>query len=75
MEEIKPQPPDHDVFYIGNTAGFQLSEIPIDGEAYICRKIQESINSETSVVEAITLQSANPTSPVHTRPNLDSRNN
>ena len=54
VEEIKQQLPDHDVFYIGDTAGFQLSGIPVGGEAYIRRKLQENIDGTTSVIEAIT---------------------
>ena len=41
-------------FYIGNTAGFQLFEIPIGGEAYIGRKLKTNIDNTTSVIEAIT---------------------
>ena len=36
------------------TTWFQLSGIPLGGEAYICGKIQENIDSTTSVIGTIT---------------------
>ena len=41
-------------FTLKHTVGFQLSEISVGGEAYICRRLQEIIDNLTSVIEAIT---------------------
>jgi len=56
LPEIKRKLPDHHVFYIGNEAGFELSGIPVGGEAFIRRKFQENIDSTRNVIAAITTQ-------------------
>ena len=53
VPEIKLRLPSHDVFYIGDAVGFQLSGIPVGGETFIRRKLQENLDSTKNVIAAI----------------------
>ena len=53
MEEIKQQLPGHNVFYIENTAGFQLSRIPVGGEAYIRRNSRSTFTTSVKAVVTV----------------------
>ena len=45
--------PNHTIIYVGNEYGFNISGIPLGGEAYITAKLQKNLDKTKQVIANI----------------------